>query len=82
MWKRSIHPNILPLLGITTTPFQLISNLMPGGNLPQWIQVNPNADRLVLVGVTSVVFIPCLLSLPAIRRCEGSLLPPLPQCDP
>ena len=66
MWKHSIHPNTLPLLGVTTTPFQLISNWMPGGNLPGYIGRNPNAGRLVLVGVAPVVFILCLLSPPAI----------------
>ena len=81
MWRHLTHPNILPLLGVTVTPtFQLISNWMPGGDLPGYIEKNPNADRLELVGVPPAVFIPCLLRpLPAIRRCEGPLLPPLLQ---
>ena len=56
MWKYLTHPNILTLLGVTTTPFQLISTWMPGGTLPEYIKKNPNADRLGLVGALSVVF--------------------------
>ena len=80
MWKRLTHPNIVPLLGVTITPFQLISNWMSGGDLPGYIEKNPNVDRLRLVGVPPDVITPCLLQLPAIRRHEGPLLPPLLQC--
>jgi len=66
MWKRLAHPNILPLLGITVTPFQLISNWMPGGDLPQYIRKNSNADRIGLVGIPPIMFTPRLLPLPAI----------------
>jgi len=65
MWKRLTHPNIMPLLGITVTPFQLILNWMPG-DLPKYIKKNSDVDRLGLVGVPPVVFIPRLLPLPAI----------------
>ena len=51
MWRHLTHPNILPLLGVTITPFQLISNWMSGGDLPGYVQKNPNVDRLKLVGV-------------------------------
>ena len=50
MWKHLTHPNVVPLLGITITPFQLISDLMPGGDLPKYIKKHPDADRLVLIG--------------------------------
>jgi len=50
MWKHARHPNIVPFLGITNTPFQLVSNWMPGGNLVGYIKENPGADRLDLVG--------------------------------
>jgi len=56
MWKYLTHPNILPLLGVTIAPFQLISTWMPSGDLPEYIKNNPNADRLGLVGVPPVVF--------------------------
>ena len=55
MWKHLIHPNILPLLGITIDPLQLISNWMPGGDLPDYIKKNPSADQLGLVGVPPIV---------------------------
>jgi len=55
VWKRLKHQNIVPFLGITTTPFQLISEWMPGGILTDHLKRNPNADRRALVGV-SVVF--------------------------
>ena len=60
MWKHLTHPNILSLLGVTVTPFQLISNWMPGGDLLGYIEKNPNTDRLKLVGTLPIVFIPCL----------------------
>jgi hypothetical protein len=50
MWKRLIHPNVLPLLGVTIDGFQLISSWMSGGHLLGYIQNNSDADRLALVG--------------------------------
>lgn len=44
-----MHPNIVPLLGSTITPFQLISDWMPGGDLLEYIKNNPDAYRLGLV---------------------------------
>jgi serine/threonine protein kinase len=55
------HPNIVPLLGITPTPLQLISQWMPGGDLGEYVKKNPDADKLGLVSVTSVVFDPTLI---------------------
>ena len=49
VWKHLTHPNVLPLLGVTVTPFQLISNWMSGGDLPDYLKENPDADRLGLV---------------------------------
>lgn len=50
MWKRLEHPNIVPLLGVTVTPLQLVSAWMPGGELLGYIETNPSVDRLSLVG--------------------------------
>jgi hypothetical protein len=61
MWKYMIHPNVLPLLGITTDPFQLVSDWMSGGDLPRYIERYPNADRLGLVSVPDIVCISRLL---------------------
>jgi len=54
MWKRLTHPNILPLLGVTITPPQLVSNWMPGGDLQEYIKKNADANRLGLVCIPSV----------------------------
>ena len=51
VWKRFTHPNVLPLLGVTVTPFQLISNWLSGGDLPDYLKKNPGANRLGLVRV-------------------------------
>ena len=50
MWKRLAHPNIVPLLGVTFTPFQSISAWVPDGELLDYISMNPCANRLGLVG--------------------------------
>ena len=78
-WKRLTHPNILSLLGVTIDHFQLISDWMSGGDLPDYIKNHSDADRLGLVGAPPVVFDPFLLSSLAIRRRQGPPLPPLLQ---
>ena len=60
MWKHLTHRNIVPLLGVTINPFQLVSDWMSGGHLPGYIRMNPDADRLGLVGVTGFLPIPHL----------------------
>ena len=47
--KHLKHPNIVPLLGATTEPLELISELMPGGELLGYIAGHPDADRLSLM---------------------------------
>lgn len=51
MWKRLRHKNVVPLLGITLLPHQLISEWIPGGDLLENVK-KPNVDQLKLVGVT------------------------------
>lgn len=51
MWRHVEHKNILPLLGVTPAPLQLISEWMPGGDLKEYVREYPGADRLGLVGV-------------------------------
>lgn len=58
MRKNLTHPNVSPLLGVTIALLQFISNWISGGELRGYIQRNPNADRLRLVGVPPVVLIP------------------------
>ena len=56
MWKRLEHRNIVPFLGITPDPLQLISEWMPGGDLTEYIKKYPGADRLDLASIPPVVF--------------------------
>jgi len=49
-WKRLVHPNIAPLLSVTTAPLRFISGWIPGGDLKEYVKNNPWTDRLRLVG--------------------------------
>ena len=55
MWKYLNHPHILPLLGATISPPQLISVYMPAGDLSKYIEKNPDVNRIGLVSVGFVV---------------------------
>lgn len=57
MWKRLTHLNIMPLLGVTINPPQLIMGLVSNGNLPEYIEKHPNVDRFGLVGAPFVAII-------------------------
>ena len=46
------HQNIVPLLGVTSTPLQLVSEWMPGGDLTEYVKKHPEVDRLELVCVS------------------------------
>ena len=54
-WKHMKHMNIVPFRGVTIAPLQLISDWMPGGDLLQYIDRNPDAIRLRLVRFHCVV---------------------------
>ena len=81
MWKWLTHPNIVPLLGITLSPLQLVSVWMPGGDLRGYIQKNPGVDRLELVCDPIIVPVSRSFPSPAARRRQRPLLPSLLQCD-
>ena len=53
VWKHLAHPNIIPLLGATIDPPQLISDRMPGGSLTEYITGRPDADRISIVSDVS-----------------------------
>jgi len=55
VWKNLAHPNIVPLLGVTTDPVQLVSGWMPDMDLTGYITNHPGTDRLSLVSVPSTV---------------------------
>jgi len=66
IWKRLSHPNIVPLLGITLAPPQLVSEWIPGGDLLHYIKAHPDVDRLELVGAHPIVLLPRLPPPPAL----------------
>ena len=66
MWKHLKHPNVLPLVGVTLIPLQLVLNWMSGGDLPGYIEKWADADRVRLVGIPLVAFIPHSAPLPDI----------------
>lgn len=49
VWKHLEHPNIIPLLGATIDPPQLVLDWMCGGDLTEYITNNPDANRQDLV---------------------------------
>jgi serine/threonine protein kinase len=71
------HPNVLPIIEISETPFPLciMSPWMPGGNVAQYIKVNPGANRLTLVCVNQLEN--SLLTPPAIA-CSSVQRPDVP----
>ena len=60
VWKKLAHPNVVPLLGVTTDPIQLVSGWMPNMDLTGYITSHPNAVRLNLVGVPLPYYATCL----------------------
>ena len=51
-WKFLHHPNVLPLMGVTMVGrrFEMVSKWMENGNVNEFLEKNPGADRLKLVG--------------------------------
>jgi len=52
-WSSLRHPNVLPLLGatMTDTQFVMVSEWMENGNVNEFVETHPDADRLGLVCV-------------------------------
>ena len=78
MWKYLKHQNILPLIGVSTSPIQLISKWMPGGNLSEYIGEHPEADRVRLVGVIPAMITPRLTiatSYSKLQRASPTSMP-------
>ena len=65
-WKNLSHLNVVPLLGVTADPIQLISGWMPDIDLTGYITDHPDTDRLNLVGVLSTVLCDLLIPSPVI----------------
>ena len=67
MWKYLKHPNIVPFLGTTLVPLQLISAWMHDGELNTYITNHPKTDRVGLVGVPPLLHRTMLTPSPVIR---------------
>jgi len=52
MWKRLRHPNIIPFIGVTTNPLQIVSELIPDRTLAEFVGKNPGANRITLVSLS------------------------------
>ena len=52
MWRFLLHPNVLPLIGVTMTEtrFAMISDWMVNGNIGDFVRMHPNVNRIRLVG--------------------------------
>ena len=68
LWRHLGQPNIDPLLGVTIDPIQLVSTLMPGGSLTEYIANHPTASKISLVDVRSLVLYDESIILPATWR--------------
>jgi len=59
IWKNLSHPNILPFIGAAMVAepgrekYEIVSEFMKNGNIRRFIEQNPGANRLELVGVSS-----------------------------
>ena len=64
-WKHLSHPNILPLLGVSisanTHRFHILTEWMPNGNIMQYAESNPAANRLRVVSTLPTFFAAFLL---------------------
>ena len=69
MWKHLVHPNIVPLKGVTLNPPQLVSEWMPGGEIRQYARANPELNLVNLVGT---FFSPSVLYLIPPSSYSGS----------
>ena len=49
IWKRLTHPNIVPFIGVTINPLQIVSEWMPNGTLAEFVQEKPDVNRISLV---------------------------------
>ena len=67
MWSTFRHPNVLPLLGVNMTGprYAMVSEWMVNGNIDEFVEACPDADRLVLVGFSLEVLLCRLLLMTA-----------------
>ena len=73
-WKSLLHPNVLPLLGVTMSHkhFAMVSEWMANGNINEFLRGNRDADRFELVKRHSC-FLPDLTLMMPSHSLKGSL---------
>ena len=82
IWKRLIHPNIVPFRGATISPLQIMSEWMSGGDLTTYINLNPDVNRVALVSLLVASLPKRYLITPAVGRCrKWAPLSSLLRCD-
>ena len=63
-WKHLAHPNVAPLIGVTTDPIQLVSGWMPDVDLAGYIMNHSDTDKFSLVGAPFTA--PCNILTPSL----------------
>jgi len=53
IWKRLKHVNVVPFIGVTFAPLQIVSEWMSGGDLTAHLKSNPQTSRITLVSSLS-----------------------------
>jgi len=53
MWKHLNHPNIVPFIGVTFEPLQLVSEWVTRGELREYVNNNHQTNPINLVSATS-----------------------------
>ena len=69
MWKRLKHPNIVPFIGVTRNPMQFVSEWMSNGTLRDYVNENPDANKIGLVSSLSVTTALLITSLFQVNGC-------------
>lgn len=46
--KRLSHPNLVPFIGATVDPLQIVTERMPDRNLKEYLEEHPEANRIGL----------------------------------
>ncbi|KAF9648576.1 kinase-like protein [Thelephora ganbajun] len=49
IWKRLRHPNVVPFISVTRNPLQFVSEWMPNGTLTEYVNANPDVNRIGLL---------------------------------
>ena len=79
------HPNIVQCLGATTSPLQIVADLMSNGEVMNYTRRNPDADRVHLVSSLVLTGKSLLAKCDAITLGIGlncrTRLPPFPWGD-